>query len=173
MTLSPLCVFNNDSYLFLITSYRWKTQAWLSTVKRRGCKNRHGLVCASDKFIFSHFSILKILFPCVSGSLTSADPCPSRFKWPILTLRMAAPANCTSVCPLTQRPARLLSKVRSGSDYNPFPSWLSVSCATSWQQLFQLISLEIATSRPRQKGGGGHLRGDPASISNALFDWVL
>lgn len=106
---------------------------------------------------------------CVSERLTFADLCPSWFMGLILTLRMTASVNCTSVCPLTQRPARLLSKVRSGSDYNPFPSLLWVSFATSWQQLFHLISLEIATSHRRQ----GHLCGDPASISKALFDWVL
>lgn len=58
---------------------------------------------------------------CASEHLTSADLRPSRFTRLISTPRMTAPANCTSACPLTQRPARLLSKVRSGSDFNPFP----------------------------------------------------
>lgn len=93
-------------------------------------------------------SLLRSWF--ASQHLTSADLCPSRFMWLISTPRMTAPANCTSVCPLTQRPARLLSKVRSGSDYNPFPSLLWVSFTTSWRQLFRLISLEIATSRRRR-----------------------
>lgn len=106
---------------------------------------------------------------CANEHLTFADLCPSRFTGLISTLRMTASVNCTSVCPLTQRLARLLSKVRSGSDYNPFPSLLWVSFATSWQQLFHLISLQIATSRRRR----GHLYGDLASISEALFDWVL
>lgn len=66
---------------------------------------------------------------CASQHLTSADLCPSRFMWLVSTPRMTAPANCTSVCLLTQRPARLLSKVRSDSDYNPFPSLLWVSFA--------------------------------------------
>ena len=122
---------------------------------------------------FSHLACSNLVSQlrswCASERLTSADLCPSRFMGLISTPRMTAPANCTSVCPLTQRLASLLSKVRSGSDYNPFPSSLCVSFATSWQQLFQLISLEIATSRRRR----GHLCGDPASISDALFDWVL
>lgn len=40
---------------------------------------------------------------CVSECLTPADLCPSGFTPLILTLRMTAPANCTSACPLTQR----------------------------------------------------------------------
>lgn len=79
--------------------------------------------------------------------LTFADLCPSRFTRNISTLRMTASTNCTSVCPLTQEQPRLLSKVRSSSDYNPFPSLLWVLFVTSWQQLFQLISLEIAGSQ--------------------------
>lgn len=140
------------------------------------CENRCGLQIYSYHIFadtVSHLAcgnLVSLLHSwCASEYLTSADLCPSRFMLLISTPRMTAPANCTSVCPLTQRPARLLSKVRSGSDYNPFPSSLWFSFATSWQQLFQLISLEIATSRRRR----GHLCSDPASISNALFDGVL
>lgn len=106
---------------------------------------------------------------CTGELLTSADLRPSRFTWLLSTPRMTAPANYTSVCPLTQRLSCLLSKVRSGSDYNPFPSLLWVSFATSWQQLFHLISHQIATSHTRR----AHLCSDPASISCTLFDWAL
>lgn len=106
---------------------------------------------------------------CAKEPLTSVDLYVSRFMGFILTLRMTAPANATSVCPLTQRLTSLLSKVRSRSDYNPFASSCYVSFGTSWQPLFQLISHKIATIHWRQ----GHLCCDPTSVSTALFDWAL
>lgn len=65
---------------------------------------------------------------------------------------------------------RLLSRVRSASDYNPFPSSLCLSFATSWQQLFQLTSHEIAASRRETCTSRRWPRIQSASLS---FDWAL
>lgn len=128
------------------------------------------LSCAARCWLLNVFSLVSFLQSWrVSEYLTSGDLCPSWFKLLISTARMTAPANCTPVCLLTRRLALPLSKVRSASDYNPFPSSLWFSFATSWQQLFQLISHEVATSQRRP----GRLCTDPASISSALFDWVF
>lgn len=76
------------------------------------------------------WNLVSVLYSwCANERLTFPNLCPSRFTGLISTLRMTASVNCTSVCPLTQRLARLLSKVRSGSDYNPFPrSALGLLC---------------------------------------------
>lgn len=65
---------------------------------------------------YNLISLLKLMSSWIY--LTSAALCPSRFT----LLTSTHPAKYASACPLTQRAARLLSKVRSGSSYNPFPA---------------------------------------------------
>lgn len=160
--------------LILLGSQNADENICLTTLHKNDSVPKTHLCFRCIRFTYLH-SIFRLaccgfLFLCsrrAREQLTSADLWPSRFTRLISTPRMTAPANCTSVCPLTQRPARLLSKVRSGSDYNLFPSSLCVSFTTSWQQLFRLISLEIATSRWRRR----HLRSEPR-LNQRGFIWL-